>query len=96
MKPNSLQNQTSSKMSWLRKKAVQTAIDSTASSGSNLQSSSQQSTKKVTLPKNNQEILYHPKGSDTWIQSTVLGRGGKTTRKNCSYLNIHDKGEDQP
>ena len=81
----------------LRKQVVQPAIDSTASSGSNLQSSSQQSIKKkITLPKNNQEILYHPKGSDTWIQSNVLSRGGKTTGKNWSYLNIHDKGEDQP
>ena len=81
----------------LREQVVQPAIDSTASSGSNLQSSSQQSIKKkITLPKNNQEILYCPKRSDTWIQSTVLSRGGKTTGKNWSYLNIHDKGEDKP
>ena len=81
----------------LREQVVQPAIDSTASSGSNLQSSSQQSIKKkITLPKNNQEILYRPKRSDTWIQSTVLSRGGKTTGKNWSYLNIHDKGEDKP
>ena len=81
----------------LRKQVVQPAIDSTASSGSNLQSSSQHSIKKkITLPKNNQEILYHPKRSDTWIQSTVLSRGGKMTEKNWSYLNIHDKGEDKP
>ena len=57
----------------LRKQVVQLAIDSTASSGSNPQSSSQQSIKKkATLPKNNQEILYRTKRSDTWIQSTVL------------------------
>ena len=66
----------------LREQVIQPALDSTASSGSNLQSSSQQSIKKkVTLPKNNQEILYRPEGSDTWIQSTVLSRGGKMTGK---------------
>ena len=81
----------------LREQVVQPTIDSTANSGSNLQSSSQQSIKKkLTLPNNNQEILYHPKGSDTWIQSTVLSRSGKTTGKNWSYLSIHDKGEDKP
>ena len=81
----------------LREQVVQPATNSTASSGSNLQSSSQQSIKKkITLPKNDKEILYCPKGSGTWIQSTVLSRGGKTTGKNWSYLNIHDKGEDKP
>ena len=77
----------------LREQVVHPAKDTTASSGSNLQSSSQKFIKKkITLPKNSQEILYRPKVSDTWIQSTVFSRGGKAT---LIYLNIHDKGEDQ-
>ena len=76
---------------------MQPALDSSASRGSNLQSSTEKSIKKkITLPNNNQQILYSPKGSDTWIQSSVRSRGGKMTGKNWSYLNIVDKGEDQP
>ena len=71
----------------LREQVVQPAVDSNANSGSNLQSPSQQSIKKkITSPKNNQEILCLPKGSDTWIQSTVLSRGEKTTGKNGHIL----------
>ena len=39
--------------------------------------------------------MYHPQGSDTWIQSTVLSKGGETTGKDWPYLNILHKGVDQ-
>ena len=51
--------------------------------------------KKIELPRNNQKIVYRLNGSDSWIESVVLSRGGKATGKNWAYLNVQDKGECQ-
>ena len=36
---------------------------------------------KMELPRNNQKIVYRLNGSDSWIESVVLSRGGKATGK---------------
>ena len=49
----------------------------------------------MSYPRNNQKIVYRLNGSDYWIESVVLSRGGKATGKNWPYLNVQDKGECQ-
>jgi transposase InsO family protein len=53
-------------------------------------------TEKKDLPQNNDNIVYRTYGSDTWIKSVVLHRGGKSTGQNWAYLNVHDSGEELP
>lgn len=51
---------------------------------------------KESIPHVGENILYKLKGDDTWFKAKILSKGGKSTGKNKSYLNIQTENTDSP
>ena len=58
-------------------------------------SSSREITPNVRVTKVTDKVKYRLAGNETWMESEIVSRGGKSTAKHRMWFNIRDKGEEQ-